>query len=52
MSVPTNNVLQNDRTIIFVHIICDPHHRMRHKSHTKVLSKWLNKEKIVKNFKI
>ena len=22
-----------------------PHHQMRHKSHTKVLSKWLNKEK-------
>ena len=22
-----------------------PHHQMRHKSHRKVLSKWLNKEK-------
>ena len=22
-----------------------PYHQMRHKSHTKILSKWLNKEK-------
>ena len=25
-----------------------PHHQMRHKSHTKVLSKWLNQSKTSK----
>ena len=28
-------------TVLYV----TPHHQMRHKLHTKVLSKWLNKEK-------
>ena len=40
-SVAARLPLINDRSLIYV----TPLHQMRHESHTKVLSKWLNKEK-------